>query len=91
MASIREICNHVAAATFRVKAVVSTALTNPSCTSSANDWLPCRKITEIAKLKDLDFNSKDFAQHCKKKGPLAASPKKFYPLAKSDIKNIVTD
>ena len=81
MASIREICNHVAAATLRVKAVVSTALTNPSCTSSANDWLPCRKITEIAKLKDLDFNSKDFAQRCKKKRPLAASQKKILPVS----------
>ena len=81
MASIGEMCNHVAAATFQVNAVVSFGLTNPSCTSSANDWLPCKKIIEIAKLKDLNFNRKDFAHRCRKKITLAASPKKIQPVS----------
>ena len=37
-----ETCNHVAAAMFPVEAAVGTGLINPSCSSSANEWLPCR-------------------------------------------------
>ena len=51
MADIRETCNHVAAATFRVETAVGTGLTNPSYTSSANEWLPCRNDIEPQKLK----------------------------------------
>ena len=43
MTGVGETCNHVAAAMFRVEAAVRTGLTNPSCTSSANECLPCRK------------------------------------------------
>ena len=38
-----ETCNHVTAAMFGVGTAVCTGLTNPSCISSANEWLPCRK------------------------------------------------
>ena len=71
-----ETCNHVAAAMFRVEAVVRTGLTNPSCTSSANEWLPCRKDIEPTKIKDLNFDKENFTQRSKKKRPLVASPKK---------------
>ena len=50
--------NHVAAAMFQVEAVLSCGLRNPSCTSSSNEWLPCRKNIESAKIKD---RTQDFA------------------------------
>ena len=87
-----ETCNHVAAAMFRVEAVVRTGLTNPSCTSSANEWLPCRKDIEPTKIKDLNFDREDFAHRAKKERPLAASPtKKINQLAKSDKKPLSID
>ena len=73
-----ETCNHVAAAMFRVEAVVRTGLTNPSCTSSANEWLPCRKDIEPTKIKDVNFYKEHFAQRSKKKRRLLASPKKKF-------------
>ena len=33
-------CNHVAAALHRVGEAVRSGLTNPSCTSKPNEWLP---------------------------------------------------
>ena len=45
-------CNHGAAVMFQVEAAVrkssklASKLANPSCTSSANEWLPCRKDHE---------------------------------------------
>ena len=61
MAGMCETCNNVAAAMFRVKAAVRNGLTNPSCTSSANEWLPCRNDIDSTKIKDLNFDRKDFA------------------------------
>ena len=55
-------CNHVAASEYRVEAAVRTGLTNPSYTSSANEWLPCRKDIEPTKVKGLSFDGEDFAQ-----------------------------
>ena len=71
MAGMGEMCDHVAVATFRVKAVVRTGLTNPSWTSSVNEWLQCRKDQELTIIKDLNFDKEDFAQRGKKKRPLA--------------------
>ena len=89
MAGIGETCNHVAAAVFRAEAAVRTGLTNPSCKSSANEWLPCRRDIEPTKIKDLNFDREDFAQRGKKKRPLVTSPKKkFNPLAKSGKKTL---
>ena len=76
MAGMGETYNHVAAAMFRLEIAVSTGLTNLSCTSSANEWLPFRKDIEPTKIKDLNFDREDFAQRGKKKRPLVASPKK---------------
>ena len=70
---------------FAVEAAVCTGLTNPSCSSSANEWLPCRKDIEPTKIKDINFDREDFAHRSKKKKPLISNPKKkFNPLAKSD-------
>ena len=76
MAGMGETCNHFAAAMFRVDAGVGTGLTNPSCTSSATEWLPCRKDIKPTKIKDLHIDRGDFAQRGKKERPLVASPKK---------------
>ena len=87
MAGMGKTCNHVATAIFPVEAAVCTALTNPSCTSSANEWPPCRKDIEPTKFKDLYFDREDFAQRGKTKRPLVASPKeKFNPFAKLNKK-----
>ena len=91
MAGMVETCNHVAAAMFQVEVAVHTGLTNPSCTSSANESLSCRKDIEPTKIKDLNFDWEDFAQRGKKKRPLVVSPeiKKLNPLAKSDKKPLL--
>ena len=85
MVGMGETCNHVDAKMFRVEAAVRTGLTKQSCTSSANEWLSCRKDIEPTKTKDLNFDREDFAQR-EKKSPVASLKKKFNPLAKSDKK-----
>ena len=87
MAGVSETCNHVVTALFRVEAAVCSGLTNPSCASSASEWLLCRKDIESTKNKDLNFDREDFAHRVKKKRPLVDSPKKtFKPLSKSNKK-----
>ena len=66
MAGMGETCNHVAAAMYRVEATVRIGLTNPACTSNANEWLPDRKTIEPKIIKDLDFGLEDFPQRGKK-------------------------
>ena len=46
MVGMGETCDYVAAAMFRMEAVVCIGLTNPSCASSVNEWLPCRRDIE---------------------------------------------
>ena len=92
IADMGETCNHVVVAMFRVEASVRTGLTNPSCTSSANEWLPCRKDIEPTKIKDLNYDREDFAQCSKKKRLLVASPKKkIQPVSQIGQKTIVID
>ena len=76
MTGMRETCNHVPAAMFQVDAAVGTGLINPSCTSSVNEQLSCRKDIEPTNIKNLDFNREDFAQRCKNERSLVASSKK---------------
>ena len=52
-------CTHVPAA-------VQTGLTNPTCTSNANNSLPNQKTIEPKKIKALDFSGEDFGQRGKK-------------------------
>ena len=68
MASMEEICNHVAAAMYCIAAAVRIGLTNPACTSNANEFLPNRKTIEPKKIKVLDFSREDFGQRGKKRG-----------------------
>ena len=75
MVGMGETCNHVAAAMFRVEAAVRTGLTNPSCASSANEWLLYRKDIELIKTKDLNFIGEGFAQRGKKKRSLVVQRK----------------
>ena len=51
MEGMGEMRNHVAAVIFRLEAAVRTGLTNPSCTNSANEWLPFREDIEPTKIK----------------------------------------
>ena len=76
MVGMSEKCNHFATAMFRVKVAVSTRLTNPSCSSSAKEWLPCGKDIEPTKIKDSNFDREDFAQCGEEKRPLVVIPKK---------------
>ena len=58
--SMGETCDHVAEM-FLVEPAVCTGLTNPSCSSFANEWLPCRKYIELTKIKDLNFDRENLA------------------------------
>ena len=69
-AGMDEICNHVVAAMFRMGAAVRTSLSNPSCTSSANEWLPCRKGYETTKIKGLNFDKEILQRVVKRKDTL---------------------
>ena len=75
MAGMGQSCNHVAAAMFRVEAAVRNVLTNPSCTSSSNKWLPYWKEVEPSKIKNLNFNRERFGDRGKKKRSLISTPK----------------
>ena len=89
MAGMGQTCNHIAAALFRIEAVVRLGLTNPSCTSKPNEWLPCRKDVAPTKVKNIDFSREDFGQRGKKKRPLVSTPKKvFNPLTDCNKKLI---
>ena len=65
MAGMGKSCNHVAAAMYRIEAAVENRLTNPSCTSTANRWLPNHKDAQPMKVKDMNFGCKDFCQRGK--------------------------
>ena len=85
-----ETCNHVAAAMYCVEDAARIGLTNPACTSNANEWLPSRKTIEPKRIKDLDFSREDLG-HREKKIPLVASPKtKFDRQKNCDLKPLST-
>jgi len=63
MAGMGQTCNHVAAALYRIEAVVRLGFTNLSCTSQLSKWLPNRKEIVPCKIKDIDFSRDKFAQH----------------------------
>ena len=51
MAGMSQSCNHVAASMYRIEAAVRNRLTNPSCTSRANQWLLNHKEIQPMKVK----------------------------------------
>ena len=62
MAGLSQTCNHVTASLFRVEAAIRAGLTNPSCTSKSNEWLPTRIKVQPMKLKDINWEISDFAK-----------------------------
>ena len=78
MAGLSQTCNHVAAALFRIEAAVRMGLSNPSCTSKPNKWLPNNKNVQPVKVKDLKLVRGDLGRRGKNKKTLNSSPKKKY-------------
>ena len=69
------------------EAAVRTGLTNPACTSTENQWLPCRQEVAPVKIKNINFSREDFGQRGKKKRSLVSTPKKrFNPLINNNCK-----
>ena len=86
-AGMGQTCNHVAAALFRVEAMVRLGLTNPACTSMSNVWLPNRTEVSPKKVMDIKFDRDDFGNRGKKKRTLLSTPKKIYnPLSENPMK-----
>ena len=80
---LSQTCNHVAAALYRIECAVRNGLTNPSCTSKPNKWLPgSQQLMEVpGKIKDMTFDRDDFAARGKKKRPFTVKSKvSFNPL-----------
>ena len=50
MAGMGQSCNHVAAALFRIEAMVRLGLTDPACTSKPNEWLPPKRDVKPTKM-----------------------------------------
>ena len=63
---------------YRIEAAVRNELTNPSCTITANQWLPNHMDVQPMKVKDMNFGCKDFCLRGKKKQPFVSTPKKKY-------------
>ena len=79
------VCNHVAAAMYRIEVTVRNGLTNPSCTNTANQCLPNHKNVQPMKVKDMNFGREEFCQRGKKKRSFALTPKKKYnPLSEQE-------
>ena len=55
----------MAAAFFRVEAVIRLGFINPACITKACEWLPNRKHVQPVKIKDLNFNRDDFTKRGK--------------------------
>ena len=86
-----QVCNHIAAALYRMESAVRNGLTNPACTSKANEWLPgSKKISEIpGKIKDLMFVREDFGTRGKKRKNLNGPKKRcFNPLNTDGIRTL---
>ena len=58
MAGMGQTCNDVAAVFLSIEAMVRMRLTNPSCTSKPNEWLPCTKNVTPERIKDIDFENR---------------------------------
>ena len=91
MANMGQSCNYVAAAMYRIKASVRNGLTNPSCISTANQWLENYKDVQPMKVKDMNFGREAFCQRGKKKRGFVLTPKKKYnPLSEQgDMKMLI--
>ena len=61
MAGIGQSFNH-GAAMYRIETAVRNGLTNPFCSSTANEGLPNHKDVQPMKVKDMNFGREDFCQ-----------------------------
>lgn len=78
MAGMSRTCNHVAAAMYRIEAAVRMGLTNPACTSKANEWLPNHAGVATIKVKDMKLKRDDFGQQGRKKAGSSVNTKKDF-------------
>ena len=93
-AGMSQVCNHIAAALYIMESAVRNGLTNPACTSKANEWLPgSKKVADISgKLKDLKFEREDFGTRGKKRKTLDSKKKRdFLPIANSAKPLVLND
>ena len=91
MAGMGQSCNHVAAAMYRIKAAVRNGLTNPSCTSTADQWFSNHKDNRPMKVKDMKFRREYFCQRGKGKLLLVTTPKeKYNPLSEQGNMKMLT-
>ena len=66
-------------------------MTNPSCTSTANQCLPNHKNIQPIKIKDKNFSREEFCQRGKEKRSFVSTPKKKYnPLSKQGDTKMLT-
>ncbi|XP_065069462.1 uncharacterized protein LOC135694584 [Rhopilema esculentum] len=92
MAGMSQTCNHVAAALFRIESASRMGLNNPSCTSTACQWLPNTKAVEPVKVKDLKLKRDSINKRGKKLVELNSARKRnFNPIAKSNYKLNLND
>ena len=92
MAGLSQTCNHVAAALFRIESASRVGINNPSCTSTACQWLPNNKSVEPVKIKDLKLKRDNINKRGKKHIELNSVRKRnFNPIAKSDYKLNLSD
>ena len=89
MAGLSQVCNHIAAALFRIEAAIRMGLNNPSSTSKSCEWLPNNKKVVPVRLQDLKLGRADFGSRRAKKSELNCSPKKrFNPCRKDTSLNL---
>ena len=70
----------------RIEAAVRNGLTNPFCTSTANQWLPNQKDVQPMKVKDINFG-----QPGKKNDHLCRHQRKYNPLSEQgDMKMLIS-
>eukprot|EP00794_Sanderia_malayensis_P019455 gene19455-biopygen14438 len=87
MAGMSQTCNHVAAALFRIESASRLGLNNPSCTSTACEWLPNSKPVEPVRIKNLKLKRHCFGKRGKiSQEPNSVQKRNFNPIAKSDYK-----
>ena len=82
MAGMSSICNHVAAALFRVEAAMRLGLTNPARTTKDCEWLPNRKYVQPVKI-----STEMTTLRGKKRKKMLSTPKPNYnPIIKNNQK-----
>ena len=62
----------------------------PSCTSTANQWLPNHKDVQPMKIKDMNHGREDFCQCGKKKRSKKTPKKKYNPPGEQENMKMLT-